>query len=104
MSDITAIKTIWVEFANGERAVLNTDDEHEWVINCVPKGFDGETWATGVKTEIEQYVHTWLNMYGMTHVRKPSELHEFLVGLSTQVSAYMDEHSEYMALVEEQGL
>lgn len=77
-NDLFDIKRILVEFNDNTRALLTTDDEHEWRISCVDKYQGGDAWADGVKAEIDGYVYTWVQMNHVLHERGLEEMYEFL--------------------------
>lgn len=65
MNNVENIKRLLVEFDDGKRALLNADDQHEWVVSCRPKEIDFDTWTKGALSEIEDYVRTWVFLAGI---------------------------------------
>lgn len=101
--EVRGINSLLVEFHSGHRALLKSDDEHEWVVSCVPRIQIGEVWANGVLEEIRNYVMSYLTLYGAMHGSNPADLEALLSTQLDAVQEYIKENQSLIEFVEKEG-
>lgn len=101
--EVNDIKRLLVEFNDGKRAYLTADDEHEWIVTCVPRNQTGEVWTKGAMEEIRNYIHTWIAWYGVFHSTNPKVLRDLLLREHESLCAWINGSADTIANVEKYG-